>query len=120
MWPFVKNLITKHFNFTTTPIVIDGWHLRPEYVAEFDDDSVDSNWLYISPEALEQRERNNFGWIEGSTDPEKMFENFMGRSLRHNRLIKDEAERLGRTVVHQEGNASVEDLCELVLERKRT
>ena len=115
VWPFVKNLIAKHFNWTTTPIVIDGWHLRPHRVAELDDDKIDSNWIFIDPKALEERERANVEWLQGSTDREKMFQNFMARSLWYNDLIKQEAEGQGMSVVHQEGETSVDDLCDAVL-----
>ena len=115
MWPFVKNLIIKHFDWTTTPIVIDGCHLRPHKIDEMGDGRIDSNWLYISPEALEKRERLNDLWIKGSSDPAKMFRNFMARSFWYNDLIKQEAEELGMTVIHQDGSTSVNDLCHVIL-----
>lgn len=119
MWPFVKNLITKHFNWTTTPIVLDGCHLRPHLVAELDNDNLDSNWLFISPESLEKRERENDAWTNGSSDPDRMFRNFMARSLWYNDLIKQEAEELEMTVIHQTGGIAVDDLCDAILEKKK-
>ena len=115
IWPFVKNLIVKNFNWTTTPIVIDGCHLRPHRVVEIDDGRIDSNWLFISPEALEGRERENDAWIKGSSDPAKMFKNFMARSLWYNDLIKREADELGMTVIHQNGDTPVNELCDAIL-----
>ena len=73
--------------------VIDGWHLRPSWVDQLDLANVLSGWLVIDPTVLEARERQNEGWLKGSSNPEKMFQNFMGRSLWYNSLIKEEAGR---------------------------
>lgn len=117
VWPFVRNLIVKHFNWTTTSIVIDGCHLRPRRIAELDDDRIESNWIFISSAALEQRERRNTEFLQGSSDPEKMFRNFMARSLWYNDRIRQEAEELGMTVIHQPGDTPVEDLCDAILSK---
>lgn len=119
VWPFVKNLIVKHFNWTTTSIVIDGWHLRPHMIAELDDGRINPNWIFISPRALEKRERENAEFLRGSSDPEKMFQNFMARSLWFNDLFKKEAEEFGMTVIHQEGQTVVDVLCDAVLAKKK-
>ncbi len=44
IWPFVRNLIVRHFDWTTTPIVIDGWHLRPHRIAAMNDKRIDASW----------------------------------------------------------------------------
>jgi len=115
IWPFVKNLIVKHFRWTTTPVVIDGWHLRPHRVAELSSNEIDANWIYIAPTALERRERKNIEFLQGSSDPEKMFRNFLSRSLWCNDLVRDQAEAAGMTVIHQAGDTSVSDLCDAIL-----
>lgn len=119
VWPFVRNLITKHFDWTTTPIVIDGWHLRPWRVAELDEDAIDANWIYIAPSALEKRERRNIDFLQGSTAPERMFQNFLARSLWFNELARREAEAQGMGVLDQPGETSVDDLCDQVLAKYR-
>ncbi len=115
VWPFVKSLIEKHFHWTTTPIVIDGWHLRPADVTELDAEVVKHCWIHISPDVLEQRERKNTEFLDGSSDPERMFQNFLSRSLWCNEYCRAEAERYGMAVIHQDGHASVSDLCNAVL-----
>lgn len=117
VWPCVRELIVKHFHWTTTPIVIDGCHLRPGRVAELEDDRIESNWIFISPDALERRERKNTEFLQGSSDPEKMFQNFLSRSLWYNDLIRQEAEERGMTVIHQPGESPVEDLCDVILSK---
>lgn len=113
-WPMVKQLIRKYVNLGRG-IVIDGWHLRPSWVDQLALENVWSGWLVIDPEVLERRERQNEGWLKGSSDPEKMFNNFMGRSLWYNNLIKEEASALDMNILPQDGNKSVEELCNMVL-----
>jgi 2-phosphoglycerate kinase len=114
-WPFVKNLILKHGVWAPSPIVIDGWHLRPGKVAELKLDNVWSGWIVISPSVLIEREKKNLKWLQGSSSPERMHENFLARSLWFNDLIKEEATSLQMNILPQTGNASVDDLCNMIL-----
>ncbi len=83
------------------------------------DDKIDSNWIFISPGALEKRERKNVEFLRGSSDPEKMFQNFMARSLWYNGLFKKEAEEFGMTVIQQEGETAVDVLCDAILAKRK-
>ena len=114
-WPFVKNLILKHTTWAPSPLVIDGWHLRPSRVAELDLDNILSAWIVISPEALVEREKKNLNWLQGSSSPERMLENFLARSLWYNNLIKEQASALQMKILPQTGNVSVDDLCKMIL-----
>ena len=113
-WPMVQQLIQK-YSKQKRGIVIDGWHIRPEWVAELQQENVWAGWLVIDPDVLEARERQNEAWLKGSTDPERMFANFIGRSLWYNNLVKEQAEALQMNVLYQDGSKSVEDLCQIVL-----
>jgi hypothetical protein len=44
-----------------------------------------------------------------------MFENFLARSLWYNDLIKKQATELQMNILPQDGQTSVDELCELVL-----
>jgi adenylate kinase family enzyme len=77
--------------------------------------AVCSGWLVIDTAVLEACERNNEAWLKGSADPERMFRNFMGRSLWYNNLIRQQADLLQMNVLFQDGTKSVDDLCEMVL-----
>lgn len=114
-WPFVLKLITKHFDFTSTRLVIDGWHLRPHSVAAMNTPNVKAYWIHIDPAVLEARERKNTDFLEGSSDPERMHQNFMGRSLWINELLKREAMKHNMPVLEQDGTKSVDDLCAMML-----
>ena len=113
-WPMVARLIQK-YTYLKRGIVIDGWHIRPEWVAQLQLPNVWAGWLVIDPTVLEARERKNDEFLEGSADPERMFANCMGRSLWYNNLMKAQADALQINVLYQDGTKSVDDLCQLVL-----
>ncbi|MEJ2290378.1 MAG: hypothetical protein P8Y05_01530 [Deinococcales bacterium] len=116
-WPMVRDVIRKHASAGGSPIVIDGWHVRPHQVAELGLDNVWSCWIAAAPEVLEQRERALLpGFLSGSSDPERMLANFLARSRWHNHLIEQQATELGLTVLHQSGDVTVDDLCDQVVE----
>jgi 2-phosphoglycerate kinase len=114
-WPFVKSLIIKHATWAPSPIVIDGWHLRPDKIAELNLQNVWSGWIVISPTVLMEREKKNQKWLQGSSSPERMFNNFIARSLWFNEFIKDQASALHMNILTQSGDASVDDLCNMII-----
>jgi 2-phosphoglycerate kinase len=114
IWPAVENVIRKHAAWGP-PIVIDGWAVRPVRVAALDVANLASLWLVADPTVLMNRERGNERFFAASLDPERMFTNFLGRSLWHNDLIRREAAELGLRVLHQDGHTSVDALCDAAL-----
>jgi len=114
-WPFIKSLILKHATWDPSPIVIDGWHLRPGKVAELNLPNIWSGWIVISPSVLVERERKNPQWFQGSSSPERMLENFQARSLWYNDLIKEEASQLQMNILLQEDDTSIDDVCNRIL-----
>ena len=115
-WPMVTAVIRKYVQRGSS-IVINGWHLRPAWTHELALENICTNWIVISPTVLEARERSNFAWFEASPQPEKMFANFMGRSLWYNELIQKQARELNMNILAQDGQTSVEALCDMVLAR---
>lgn len=114
VWPMIQRVVHKHANWGA-PIVIEGWYLRPNWVAQLNLKNVWSCWIVTSAAVLEEREKA-VTWYQGSTDPNKMRENFLSRSLWYNNLIKDQATAQNMTILFQSGQRSVDDLCERVLE----
>lgn len=110
----VDRVVRAHSTFRE-PVVFDGWQLRPAWFAGLGLSNVATFWIHIDPAALEARERANTAFLEGSTDPERMFQNFMARSLWHNDLIRAEAEKHGLPVIHQDGTLSVDAMTDVVL-----
>ena len=118
-WPMVSQLIKK-YTYQGKSIVIDGWHFRPTWVEQLAQKNVWAGWLVIDPAILEARERlQSDGFLKGSADPEKMFQNFMARSRWYNQLIKEQATKLNMNILHQDGTKSAEELCKVVLESVR-
>lgn len=115
MWPAVERVIRQRASFGPS-VVIEGWFMRPEKVAALELENVTSFWLSVDEAVLEQRERD-VDFFDRSSDPERMLRNFLGRSFWHNGLIRQQAEKLGLPVLYQDGEASVDDLCETVMER---
>lgn len=113
VWPAIRSVIRKHTRDGPS-IVIDGWYMRPEWVKALDLDAVTSFWLVTDPNVLAERERSK-DFFQRSSDPERMLKNFLGRSFWYNDLIKQEAGKLGMTLLHQDGTKSVDALCDMAL-----
>jgi len=114
VWPMVKQVILKHANGDSA-IVIDGWHLRPNWVVDLGLYNVQSDWIVASPSVLIKRESENTGWMKDSPDQKQMLENFLARSLWYNNLIDTQATALGMNILRQTGETTVEELCKMCL-----
>ena len=115
-WPLVEQLVRWYARWGSG-IAIDGWHMRPSRVAQLKLDNVWPSWIVASAAVLEERERKNVEWLRDSSNPERMLENFLARSIWYNDLIKQQATELQMNVLPQAGETSVDELCEMVLER---
>ena len=114
LWPAVERVIRTRLG-KGDGVVIDGWLLSPEKVHGLASDQVAAVWIHIDEEALDRRERRVESFREGSDDPERMHANFMARSLWRNRVVAEEARRLGMPVIEQPGSVAVDDLVDLAL-----
>ena len=116
IWPAVEKVIRNHATFGS-PIVMDGWVMRPQWVSDLQLPNVSAFWLVTNRAVLEERERKNTEFIAGSTDPERMFNNFLARSLWFNDFTRREATRLKLPILEQDGTKSAEELCDIILDR---
>jgi len=114
VWPMVRQVVRKHAR-SGSPIVIDGWYMRPSWVSQLKLANVWSGWIVASEAVLEERERK-LAWYKESTNPERMRANFLARSLWYNNLIKEQATQYQMTILPQPGELSVSQLCDMVLE----
>ena len=113
-WPFIESVIQKYANQGIS-IVIDGWHLWPDCVAQLAVKNLWAGWIVIAPEVLEERERNNIAWVQGSTDPDRMLTNFLARSFWCNNAVKEQATSLKMNILFQNGNRSVDELIKSIM-----
>ncbi len=114
MWPVFQAVIASH-RVTGHGVVIDWWLLSPDAASKVEDGTVASLWLTIDDADLEARERSNLGWMEGSSDPDRMLSNFMYRSFWRNRLVTSQAEERGLPVLRVGASESVSDLVDRAL-----
>lgn len=114
IWPALERVARKRSRIGQTT-AIDYWGLSPDRVATFDEPNITSAWIHIGADVLTERETKNTDFLEGSTDKERMFENFMARSLWWNERILEQATDLGLTVLRQDGTRSVDDFIAEVL-----
>jgi 2-phosphoglycerate kinase len=110
LWPAVERTIRNHASWGQ-PIVVDGWHLRPEWTRALDLEQVSAHWLVVDPGVLEARERNNADFFSTSRDPDQMMKRFLARSLWSNELIERQARSTGDQILRQDGTRSVVELC---------
>jgi 2-phosphoglycerate kinase len=114
VWPAIERVIRVRAK-QKTRIVIDGWFLRPSEVATLGIENLTSFWINVDRNILEERERVLTKDLGQSSEPERMLQTFLGRSYWHNDLIRRQAEREGLTVLRQDGNVSVEEMCSTVI-----
>ena len=118
-WPFIERVVRRHATWGPS-IVIDGWYLRPCRVAQLKLHSVWSGWIVASATVLEERERTNIEWMLDSVDPERMLDNFLARSLWYNDLIEQQASELQMNILPQDGERSVDQLCDMILAKSNS
>jgi 2-phosphoglycerate kinase len=110
IWPAVERTIRNHASWGT-PIVIDGWHFRPDWIQALNLEAVSAHWLVIEPSVLEAREQKNVEFFGSSANPQQMLSRFLGRSLWWIQLVESHAIAIGHQVLRQDGTKSVDDLC---------
>jgi len=114
-WPFIRQVIRKH-TLGGSAVVIDGWHLWPNKVSQLQLKNIWAGWIIVAPAVLQEREKNNVKWLQGSSDPDRMLANFISRSLWFNNWMEEQANELQMNILHQHGDTLVDELCEMILE----
>ncbi len=113
VWPGLRAVVRTRSLFGPS-VVIDGWFMRPEQVASLEMDNVKPFWLNVDREVLAERE-DGTPTHKSSSDPDRMLQNFLGRSYWYNDLIEEQARRFNMPVLHQDGTKSVDELCDTVI-----
>lgn len=114
-WPLVERVVRLHARGESA-LVINGWHIRPRMVAQLELDNVWSGWIVPSDSVLEEREIKSAEWVRKSSNPERMHQNLLARSLWYNDLIRQQATELGMNILPQTGETTVDELCQMVLQ----
>lgn len=118
-WPLVERVVRLHARGESA-IVIDGWHMRPRMVAQLELDNVWSGWIVSSDSVFEERGIKSAEWVRKSSNPERLHENLLARSLWYNDLIRQQATELGMNILPQPGETTVDELVQMVLSEGRS
>jgi 2-phosphoglycerate kinase len=100
LWPAILTLLRNHSNWGT-PVVIEGWALRPHLVSQLTGD-IAGIFLLADDHMIEERtirhcESSDF--TKGATDEDKMIRRYIQRSLWYNEQLRTEVTRLGLTAI---------------------
>lgn len=114
--PIFERIVGVHLR-RGSAMVMDGWFFRPSWVAQLQWNNLGAVWIVTDDDVLETRERKNVDWLNRFSDPERVLQNFLGRSRWYNNLVREEATRHQMPILHQNGTVSVEDLCAMALEK---
>ena len=84
MWPRIGHIMEDRLR-RSTPFILEGSALRPEYMATVDSALVKSVFLYAEDDFLRCRMIDESGFDSASPSAEVIIEKFIGRSIRDNR-----------------------------------
>ncbi len=92
LWPALLTLVRNHSTWANAAI-IEGWALRPEYVARL---SGDISGLFLLADAALIEARIRFSYFSrGASDEERMIQRYLERSLWYNARIREQVGNLG-------------------------
>jgi len=115
-WPAVAAVIREHATWRV-PAVIEGWALRPEWVAEMELPEVASIWLLADDETIRQRLLADADFLRWASNKEKLIEHFVARSIWYNRLIAESAARIRMPTITIPPTASPDEIYKSCLQR---
>ena len=115
LWPALRVLINNHATWGN-PLVIEGWALRPGYMAGLRGD-VAGLFLLADDALIEQRALDS-PFTDGAADRALMVRRYVERSRRYTSEIRSEITRLGLsaiTVTHMLKPKDIAEECMRVL-----
>jgi 2-phosphoglycerate kinase len=116
VWPAVKKIIMNHGRYTT-PIIVEGWALMPEKVAQLEMGQVASLWLVASPQVFEQRVRQESEFFRSTAMEEVFIRKFIDRSTICNDNLRKAAGALNLPLVEVAPQSGADEIVDFCLER---
>ncbi len=116
LWPALLSLFRNHSTWANAAI-IEGWALRPEYVALL---SGDISGLFLLADAawIEARIRSS-DFSRGASDAEMMIQRYLERSLWYNARIRKQVADLGLKSVSISANKTPKEIASACLQELR-
>ena len=101
------------------PLIIEGWALYPNMLAEVKSDNVFSVWLIAENNLLKQRMlKSNF--YQGANNPEKVIENYLYRSEWHNDTIFEQCRTQNQKFLMVNEHTSPDEIVSKIFEMINT
>lgn len=113
LWPALSQILLNHMTWDTAT-VLEGWALRPDYVAQLSGD-IDGFFLLADDALIENRVRSS-DFSEGASDKDAMIRKYIERSLWYNSLIRTSMARLGLKKVTITAEMQPEEIADMCLE----
>ncbi|EMB55885.1 hypothetical protein [Streptococcus mutans] len=112
IFPYVKSYLIKNQD---RPLLVEGAGLLPHLVKELE--WLASSYLCLTPTAdFQKKHYRQREWVsyvlEGTTNPEQAFENWMQRDILFAQMVRKEAMRLGYSSLMTDGSQSEKQTAE--------
>jgi 2-phosphoglycerate kinase len=114
LWPAIKAVITKHAE-SAAPIVMDGWHILPDKVAQMDLPGIASIWLVAGGDFFAQKISQQADQFRQIPMGDELMRKFIERSTLVNDNIRQAVMSRHLPLVEVSPSASVDDICNLCL-----
>jgi 2-phosphoglycerate kinase len=118
LWPAVQRVIHTHATWGT-PIVMEGWSLWPEWVAQLRLPSVRSLWFVAQEETLHERMVKAVEFYGGASDEEAMIRHYLARSFWYNARLQEAVKQFALTSIELPLRAPVHAIVAMCLEQLR-
>ena len=114
IFPYVKSYLIKNQD---RPLLVEGAGLLPHLVKKLECPA--SSYLCLTPTAdFQKKHYKQREWVpyvlEGTTNPEKAFENWMQRDILYAQMVRQEAMKLGYPSLVTDGSQSEDQTVEEV------
>ena len=114
IFPYVKSYLIKNQD---RPLLVEGAGLLPHLVKDLECPA--SSYLCLTPTAdFQQKHYKQREWVpyvlEGTTNPEQAFENWMQRDILFAQMVRQEAMKLGYSSLVTDGSQSEDQTVEEV------
>jgi 2-phosphoglycerate kinase len=113
LWPALLSLFRNHSTWSSAAI-IEGWALRPEYVARLSGD-ISGLFLLADAALIEARIRSN-GFSRGASNEEMMIQRYLERSLWYDARIRKLVADLGLKSVLISANKTPNEIADACLQ----
>jgi 2-phosphoglycerate kinase len=100
LWPALLSIFRNHSTWGT-PVVIEGWALRPHLVSQLTGD-IAGVFILADSDLIEKRTKQHCrssDFSKGASNEEIMIQRYIQRSLWFNEQLQNEVTRLGLTTI---------------------